>query len=48
MLKRQDLLPKGGIFSDGKLFFMVRNEINYLGHSFYDDELGYLFKSIIY
>jgi len=32
-------MPEGGIFSDGRLFFMVRNEINYLGHSFYDDEL---------
>lgn len=38
-VKAAGLIPAGGIFSDGKLFFMVRNEINYLGHSFYDDEL---------
>lgn len=37
--KDAGLIPEGGIFSDGKLFFMVRNEINYRGHSFYDDEL---------
>jgi acyl-CoA thioester hydrolase len=38
-VKEAGLIPEGGIFSDGRLFFMVRNEINYLGHSFYDDEL---------
>ncbi|MFO7525689.1 MAG: thioesterase family protein [Ignavibacteriaceae bacterium] len=38
-VKAAGLIPAGGLFSDGKLFFMVRNEINYLGHSFYDDEL---------
>lgn len=38
-VKAAGLIPEGGIFSDGKLFFMVRNEINYLGHSFFDDEL---------
>ena len=38
-VKEAGLMPEGGIFSDGRLFFMVRNEINYLGHSFYDDEL---------
>lgn len=38
-VKAAGLIPVGGLFSDGKLFFMVRNEINYLGHSFYDDEL---------
>lgn len=37
--KDAGLIPEGGIFSDGKLFFMVRNEINYRGHSFYDDGL---------
>jgi acyl-CoA thioester hydrolase len=37
--KEAGLIPENGIFSDGKLFFMVRNEINYHGHSFYDDEL---------
>lgn len=38
-VKEAGLMPEGGIFSDGRLFFMVRNEINYRGHSFYDDEL---------
>lgn len=38
-IKAAGLMPAGGIFSDGKLFFMVRNEINYRDHAFYDDEL---------
>ncbi|AFH49961.1 Putative thioesterase [Ignavibacterium album JCM 16511] len=38
-VKAAGLIPLGGIFSDGKLFFMVRNEINYRDHAFYDDEL---------
>ncbi|HMN18364.1 MAG TPA: thioesterase family protein [Ignavibacteriaceae bacterium] len=38
-IKAAGLIPEGGIFSDGNLFFMVRNEINYLGHSYFDDEL---------
>jgi len=38
-VKEAGLIPEGGIFSDGRLFFLVRNEINYRGHSFYDDEL---------
>ncbi len=38
-VKAAGLIPAGGIFSDGKLFFMVRNEINYRDHAFYDDEL---------
>jgi len=37
--KAAGLIPESGIFSDGKLFFMVRNEINYSGSSFYGDEL---------
>ena len=32
-------MPEKGIFSDGKIFFMVRNEINYRSHAFYDDVL---------
>jgi acyl-CoA thioester hydrolase len=32
-------MPKNGIFSDGNIFFMVRNEINYLDHAHYDDVL---------
>ncbi len=39
-IKEAGLIPEGGIFSDGKLFFMVRNEINYRGHANYDDELN--------
>jgi acyl-CoA thioester hydrolase len=38
-IKAAGLMPQGGIFSDGRLFFMVRNEINYKDHSYYDDEL---------
>lgn len=38
-IKAAGLLPEKGIFSDGKLFFMVRNEINYKYHAYYDDEL---------
>ena len=38
-IKAAGLMPSNGIFSDGNIFFMVRNEINYRDHSFYDDEL---------
>jgi acyl-CoA thioester hydrolase len=38
-IKDIGLMPEGGIFSDGRLFFMVRNEINYRSHARYDDEL---------
>jgi acyl-CoA thioester hydrolase len=38
-IKAVGLMPEKGIFSDGKLFFMVRNEINYRDHAYYDDEL---------
>ena len=39
-IKAAGLMPESGIFSDGKIFFMVRNEINYRNHARYDDELG--------
>src|SRR5512146_2498740 len=39
-IRAAGLMPEGGIFSDGRLFFMVRNEINYRGHARYDDELN--------
>ncbi len=39
-IKAADLMPEKGIFSDGKIFFMVRNEINYRSHANYDDELN--------
>ena len=38
-IKAVGLMPEKGIFSDGKIFFMVRNEINYRSHAFYDDVL---------
>jgi len=38
-IKAAGLMPEKGIFSDGKIFFMVRNEINYRSHSYYDDVL---------
>lgn len=39
-IKEIGLMPKGGWFSDGRLFFVVRNEINYLEHARFDDELN--------
>lgn len=38
-IKEAGLMPENGIFTDGKVYFMVRNEINYKSHSRYDDEL---------
>ena len=38
-IKAAGLMPEKGIFSDGKIFFMVRNEINYRSHTYYDDVL---------
>ncbi len=46
-VKHLGLIPEGGIFSDGKLFFMVRNEINYRSHSHFDDEL-YVYSRVSY
>lgn len=39
-IKAAGLMPESGIFSDGKIFFMVRNEINYRHHAYYDDVLN--------
>lgn len=39
-IKAAGLMPEGGIFSDGRIFFMVRNEINYRGQAHFDDELN--------
>jgi len=39
-IRAAGLIPESGIFSDGKIFFMVHNEINYRDHARYDDELG--------
>ena len=32
-------MPTQGIFSDGNIFFIVRNEINYRGYAHHDDTL---------
>ena len=39
-IKAAGLMPEGGLFSDGRIFFMVRNEINYRGQAHFDDELN--------
>ena len=39
-IKAAGLLPENGLFSDGKLFFIVKNEINYLDHARFDDQLN--------
>ncbi len=39
-IKDIGMMPAGGIFTDGFVYFMVRNEINYRGHSYYDDDLS--------
>jgi acyl-CoA thioester hydrolase len=39
-IKAAGMMPAGGLFSDGSVFFIVRNEINYVGHARYDDELN--------
>lgn len=38
-IKEAGLMPESGIFTDGRLFFIVKNEINYKSHSHYDDVL---------
>jgi acyl-CoA thioester hydrolase len=38
-VKDLGLVPEKGLFTDGSLFFIVRNEINYLSHARFDDEL---------
>ncbi len=39
-IKKADLFDGKSIFSGGKLFFVVRNEINYFDHARYDDQLN--------
>jgi acyl-CoA thioester hydrolase len=46
-IKAAGLMPEKGIFSDGKIFFMVRNEINYRDHAYYDDVLD-IYSKITY
>jgi len=38
--KDLELIPPEGIFSDGNLFYVVRNEINYKDHARFDEELN--------
>jgi acyl-CoA thioester hydrolase len=38
-IKDAGLMPAKGIFSDGNIFFIVRNEINYRGYAYHDDIL---------
>jgi acyl-CoA thioester hydrolase len=46
-VKEAGLVPEKGLFTDGRLFFMVRNEINYRGHSHFDDQLD-VYSKITY
>ncbi len=39
-VKDAGLLPESGIFSDNHLFYMARNEINYLKPAFFDDDIN--------
>ena len=39
-VKDVGLLPEKGIFSDNRLYYMARNEINYMKPAFFDDELN--------
>ena len=39
-IKEIGLMPPKGWFSDGRLFFIVRNEINYFEHARFDDVLN--------
>jgi acyl-CoA thioester hydrolase len=39
-IKEIGLMPSNGWFSDGRLFFIVRNEINYLDFARFEDELN--------
>jgi len=38
--KDSGLMPEKGFFSDGRLYFIVRNEINYYDFARFDDELA--------
>jgi acyl-CoA thioester hydrolase len=40
--KNIGLIPENGLFTDGRLFYVVRNEINYLNPAKFDDELAIL------
>lgn len=38
-IKDSGLMPEKGLFTDGRLYFIVRNEVNYYDVSRFDDEL---------
>lgn len=38
-IKAAGMMPAKGIFSDGNIFFIVKNEINYRGYAYHDDIL---------
>jgi acyl-CoA thioester hydrolase len=38
-IKKIGMIPKGGIFTDGEIYFIVHNEINYRSHAHFDDEI---------
>ncbi len=38
-IKAAGMMPARGIFSDGNIFFIVKNEINYRGYAYHDDLL---------
>ena len=38
-IKAAGLMPSRGLFSDGNIFFIVKNEINYRGYAYHDDVL---------
>ena len=39
-VKDAGLLPEKGIFSDDRLYYIARNEINYLKPAFFDDDIN--------
>lgn len=39
-VKDAGLLPEKGIFRDNRLYYMARNEINYLKPAFFDDDIN--------
>lgn len=38
-IKKIGMIPKDGIFTDGEIYFIVHNEVNYRSHAHFDDEL---------
>jgi acyl-CoA thioester hydrolase len=46
-IKMLGLIPDTGPFTDGIQYYMVRNEINYRGHAYYDEVL-HIYSRIAY